>query len=470
MENKSFWIDKFNLESYESLNENITTEVCIIGGGITGITSAYYLSNKGLDVTVIEKNFVASKTTGHTTGKVSVQHGLFYKYLLDNYGVKVTEKYLKTNLEALKNVEEIIKDNNISCDFEKRDSYIYTCMPQKYKDIEDEVNICKQLGLKASFEKNIELPINIQGAIKTKDQAQFNPVKYLDGLCKVVVKNGAKIYENSQVTEYKKVDGKYEVLVSTKTGVYKVLADKVIVATRYPIYNFPGMFFVKNYQELEYVMCVEVNKDIENLGMYLSADTPAISYRSVLCDNGKRYLFVAGNGSKTGINCDNAQNYKFLEDNLKNIFGEYNIMYKWTAEDCISLDKIPYIGRYSILVKNMYVATGFKKWGMTTSNIAANIITNKILNQSDKYSVIFNSNRLKPIKNKEEMKNMIKDTYNSLVKEKFVKRNGKRYCTHLGCELEFNKTTNTWDCPCHGSRFEKNGDLIDGPSQKDLKE
>ena len=304
------------------------------------------------------------------------------------------------------------------------------------------MNICKQLGLKTSFEKNIELPINIQGAIKTKDQAQFNPVKYLDGLCKVVEENGAKIYENSQVTGYKKVDGKYEIFVKSESGVYKVLTDKVIVATRYPIFNFPGMFFVKNYQELEYVMCVQVNKNIDNLGMYLSADTPAISYRTVLGNDDKRYLFVAGNGSKTGINCDNAQNYQFLEDNLKNVFGEYNILCKWTAEDCISLDKIPYIGKYSMLLKNMYVATGFKKWGMTTSNVAANIITNK----------------------------MIKDTYNSLVKEKFIKRNGKRYCTHLGCELEYNKTTNTWDCPCHGSRFDRNGNLIDGPSQKDLKE
>lgn len=470
MENKSFWIDKFNLKNYESLNEDITTEVCVIGGGITGITSAYYLSKKGLDVTILEKDFLASKTTGHTTGKVSVQQGLFYKYLLDNYGVQFTEKYLKANVDALKNVEEIITSNKISCDFEKRDSYIYTCMPQKYKEIEDEVNICKQLGLKASFEKNIELPINIQGAIKTKNQAQFNPIKYLDGLCESINKNGAKIYENSQVTGYKKADGKYEVLVRTKKGEYKVFADKVIVATRYPIFNFPGMFFIKNYQELEYAICAEVNKDIEDLGMYLSADTPSISYRSVLDESGKRYLFVIGNGNKTGINCNNSNNYQFLEDNLRNTFGDYNILYKWTAEDCISLDKIPYIGKYSRLLKDMYVATGFKKWGLTTSSIAANIITNKILNQSDKYSVIFNSNRLKPIKNKEEMKNMIKDTCNSLIKERFIEKNGKRYCTHLGCELEYNKTTDTWDCPCHGSRFEKNGKLIDGPSQKNLKE
>lgn len=202
--------------------------------------------------------------------------------------------------------------------------------------------------------------------------------------------------------------------------------------------------------------------------MYLSTDKPEISYRSVI-DGDRRLLFVAGNGSRTGKSCNNHNNYKFLEDNLKSTFGEYNILYNWTAEDCISLDKIPYIGKYSNILNNMYVATGFKKWGMTTSNIAANIITNNILNEKSKYSVVFNSTRLNPIKNKDEMKNMILETYNSLIKKQIVKRKGKKYCTHLGCELEFNRTTNTWDCPCHGSRFKNDGDLIEGPSQKDLK-
>lgn len=175
-----------------------------------------------------------------------------------------------------------------------------------------------------------------------------------------------------------------------------------------------------------------------------------------------------GNGSKTGKN-KNSNGFEFLETNLKNTFKDYEVLYKWTAEDCISLDKIPYIGEYSNFSKNMYVATGFKKWGMTTSNIAANIISDKILNKNNKYSEMFESTRVKPIKNKEEMKNMLKETYDSLVKKRLTKNDEKKYCAHLGCELVFNETTNTWDCPCHGSRFEKDGTLIDGPSQKDLK-
>ena len=149
------------------------------------------------------------------------------------------------------------------------------------------------------------------------------------------------------------------------------------------------------------------------------------------------------------------------------MYSDYEIIDKWIAEDSISLDKIPYIGKYSNFSKNIYVATGFKKWGMTFSNIAANIITDEILNGNSKYSELFNSTRVKPIKNKDEMKNIISETYNSLIKPKFSKEE-KKCCGHLGCKMEFNETTKEWECPCHGSRFEENGELIDGPSVKDV--
>lgn len=467
MENKSFWLNNFKTEKYESLKEDISTEVCVIGGGITGISTAYYLSKHGLEVTLLEKDFLASKTTGHTTGKVSIQHGLFYKYLVDTYGMKYAEKYLKANTKAMENIEKIIENEKISCDLEIRDSYVFSTLPEKYKDIEDEVKICKALGIPASFEEDIELPIQIQGAIKVKNQAQFNSVKYIRGLCNSIINNGGEIYENSQVIDFKKKDGIFEVIVKGKEEEHKVLAEKIVVATRYPIFNFPGMYFIKTYQELEYVMCAEVSEDLKNFSMYLSADVPGISYRSILGEDGKRYLLTAGNGNKTG-KTNNINGFEFLENNLKSNFENYKILYKWTAEDCISLDKIPYIGRYSSLFPNIYVATGFKKWGMTSSNIAANIISDEILNKSNKFSEIFNSNRLNPIKNKDEVKNMLEETYSSLIKENIIRSKDKKYCTHLGCELTYNETTDTWDCPCHGSRFDRNGKVIEGPAQKDL--
>ena len=241
MENKSFWLNNFKTEKYESLKEDISTEVCVIGGGITGISTAYYLSKHGLEVTLLEKDFLASKTTGHTTGKVSIQHGLFYKYLVDTYGMKYAEKYLKGNTKAMENIEKIIENEKISCDLEIRDSYVFSTLPEKYKDIEDEVKICKALGIPASFEEDIELPIQIQGAIKVKNQAQFNSVKYIRGLCNSIINNGGEIYENSQVIDFKKKDEIFEVIVKGKEEEHKVLAEKIVVATRYPIFNFPGI-------------------------------------------------------------------------------------------------------------------------------------------------------------------------------------------------------------------------------------
>lgn len=252
-----------------------------------------------------------------------------------------------------------------------------------------------------------------------------------------------------------------EIIAENGKKEVSVIADNVVVATRYPIFDFPGMYFLKNYQEIEYAICVEVNENIENIPMYLSADDPSISFRSAIKD-GNRYLLAVGNGAKTGEKVGENE-YSFLENKVKALFGEYTIKNKWTAEDVISLDKIPYIGRYSKMESNMYVATGFKKWGMTFSNVAANIISNDILKQNNKYSVLFDPARVNPIKNKEEFKNMISTTCKTLLKD------SDHICSHLGCKTVFNKTTNTWDCPCHGSRYEKDGTLIDGPSKKHMK-
>ena len=462
----SIWLNSIPKKEYKKIEHNLATEVCIIGGGITGISTAYYLSKHGIDVTVLEKDTICSKTTGHTTGKITSQHGLFYKYLLESQGKEYAKKYLDINERALENIENIINEEKLECDFERKNAFVFTFMLERVKALQDEVSITRCLGIKSEFVEDMELPLKIHGGIKFKNQAQFNPVKYVNDLCESISKKGVKIYEGSKVTGYKRSGEKFKVSVESSGTKYTVLADKIVVATRYPIFNFPGVYFIKNYQELEFAMCVKVKENINNYDMYLSADTPNISFRTVLNDN-ERYLLVVGNGRKSGKDYDK-NGFEFLENIIKNMYYDYEIIDKWIAEDCISLDKIPYIGKYSNFSKNIYVATGFKKWGMTFSNIAANIITDEILNGSSKYSEFFNSTRIKPIKNKEEMKNMISETYNSLIKPKFSKDENKKCCGHLGCKMEFNETTSEWECPCHGSRFEKDGKLIDGPSIKDI--
>lgn len=332
-------------------------------------------------------------------------------------------------------------------------------------------------------------------AIKFPNQAQFNSYKYMLGLANVIEKNEGIIYENAKVINLQKDDGKY--IVKTEEGSIK--SKYVIIASHYPIINYPGFYFMKMYQETSYLIAVETNKELFE-GMYINSETPSISLRTAIY-NGKRVLIVGGMSHKTGAKIDLEKAYKNLEKVARDLYLDSKILFKWNTEDCVSLDKIPYIGEFSNLMPNVFVGTGYKKWGMTLSNVAANIITNKILRKDNKYEDVFNSKRLKPIKNYEELTNMIKEVSYSLVINKLKKNDEclndikkdegkiikiennkvgvyrdkegniyavKPYCTHLGCELSWNNLDKTWDCPCHGSRFSYEGKNIYNPAIKDL--
>ena len=494
----SYWIDSVPniLKEHKSLDKDLNVDVCIVGGGITGITCAYMLSSNGFKVALLEKDLLACKTTGNTTGKITSQHGIFYKYLIDTFGHDFAKSYLDANEYALKNIKEIIKSNNIACDFSIQDAYIYTQNEADVQKIKDEVNAVNSLGFNSEFVTNISLPIsNIKGAIKFPSQAQFHPRKYLTSLCEIIKNNNGKIFENSRVYDIKKEDSEYV----TYTENNKVKSKYVILATRYPIINFPGFYFLKMYQEMSYIIGVETNSNLFD-GMYISSGSPTLSFRTTNY-NGRKLLLIAGMQHKVGAKIDLKNAYNYLEETAKNLYPDSKILYKWQTEDSISLDKIPYIGQFSELMPNMYVATGFKKWGMTSSNIAANIITDNILGDKNPYEKTFLSTRFHPIKNKQEFGNILKESTYSLVINKFkipdeslndVKNdegkiieinnekvgvykdnNGtvfavKPKCTHLGCELSWNDLEKTWDCPCHGSRFDYKGINIYDPAIKNL--
>lgn len=463
--NNSIWLENTNTRrQFRVLDKTIETDVCIIGGGITGISTAYYLSKEGMKVVVLEKDKIASKTTGGTTGKITSQHHLFYKYLIDSQGKDFAKKYLKANEEAIKNIENIINEEKIECDFEKKSAFVFTKDLGKLQGIKDEVEAVQTLGLKAKFTNDIEVLGKIEGAIEFPEQAQFNPVKYVNGLTKCVLENGGGIYERTKVVEYEK-DGEGFIVTAEADGNYrKIFSKYVVVATRYPIFNVPGFHFIKMYQELEYGIAIKT--DVTLNGMYVSSEVPTISFRDYE-ENGEKYILIVGNGHKTGEKTAN-NGFEVLENFAKTYFSGGEIKYRWNVEDSIGLDKIPYIGEYSEVRENMYVATGFKKWGMTSSNIAANIITDNIMGRENKYEEIFKSTRVEAIKNKDEMKNMLKEVGESVIMPRLKGEKGKKYCAHLGCELAWNDVTKTWDCPCHGSRYEKDGQVIEGPAVHDL--
>ncbi len=492
----SLWIDlNKNKQDFKKLEENLETDVCIIGAGIFGLTCAYYLSKLGFKVIVLEKYKIGEKTTGHTTAKITSQHGLFYDYLTSSYGKKFAYDYLQANEQAIKNIEEIIAKEKINCDFEKQNNYVYTTKKEDLKSIKKEIKAVQNLGFNCEFVTKTGLPFEIEGAICFKNQAQFHPLKYLYGLCNSIISNGGQIYTDTTV-----IDSKQEFnscLTFTQDNYIK--SKYTIIASHYPFVNFPGFYFLKMYQSTSYVIAVDTKKTLFN-GMYINSSQPIFSYRKVKFGK-KELLLIGGGDHKTGQPTSYKDSYGILEEQAKKYYPDSEVLFKWNTRDCIPLDKIPYIGYYSSTMNNIFVGTGFKKWGMTSSNVAANIIVDKICGKANPFSYVFDSTRLKPIKNRDELKNVIIQSTNSLLINKLKRpnmnfdeiendsgsiievnnekvgiykdNNGKIYavkpiCTHLGCLLSWNDVDKTWDCPCHGSRFNYRGENIYDPAYRNL--
>ena len=543
---KSYWIKSIEEKDrikFEKLEENIKTDVCIIGGGLTGLSTAYNLSKYKIRTVLIEKDEICKQTSGNSTAKITSQHGLIYKYLIDSKGREFARKYYEANEKAINNIKNIIDKEKIDCEFEYQPSYVFTQSIQEVEKIKDEVEAIKSFGGKAklieapdiqinklkceelvekSNEKlkidvdNIEkenlnlernlvkermkqiLPIKAIAGVEFEKQAQFNLYKYGIGLAKICSDSGVKIYEHTKAIDVDTEDEDEYYVITLENGC-KIKTKYLVIATKYPIVNIPGFYFIKMYQSTSYAIAMKTKQRLFD-GMYINSEEPTISLRTT--KYGDEYLLiVVGSDHKTGAEIDLSNSYRYLEEIARNLCTEGKIKYYWNTEDCITLDKIPYIGQYSKMWDNAYVATGFNKWGITTSNIAAEIITNKILGEESDYEEIFKSTRLEPIKNIKEVTNIVKESVNSLVikkleipqeeanqiqndEGKIVEVNGQKIgiykdkegvvykvnpvCKHLGCELSWNNLEKTWDCPCHGSRYDYKGNLIYGPSVKGL--
>ena len=428
---KSLWMDKSDLPKYKKLNGDIKTDVLIIGGGICGILCAYFLKQAGIECVIAEKDRISQRTTGNTTAKITSQHGLIYSYLIDNFGKETAQKYFDINEMAIKEFKKLSK--NMDCDFKRTTAYTYS--KNSSKIIEDELKALNSLGASVEFIKNSPLPFKIAGAVGLKNQAQFNPLKFIRGICK-----NLDIYENTMVYDIK---DKY-----ADCGDFKIYADKFIVATHFPFMDRHGNYFLKLYQHRSYVFALENAQDTD--GMYVDESDTGLSFR-----NSGNLLLLGGGGGRTGKKCGN---FKELIKFRDKHYPHSEIKYSWATQDCISLDKIPYIGKYSKRTPNIYVATGFNKWGMTSSMVSAIILCDMIQGIKNDYADIFSPSRsiLKPqlfINGFETLSNFITPT---------TKR-----CPHLGCALKWNKAEHSWDCSCHGSRFEKDGKLINNPATKD---
>ncbi|MBR6523751.1 MAG: FAD-dependent oxidoreductase [Clostridia bacterium] len=428
---KSVWSDSVCLPEFESLKKDIKTDVLIIGGGLCGLLCAHVLQKAGIDYILVEGDKIASGITKNTTAKITSQHGLVYSKLINNFGKEKAQMYLSANERALAEYQKLCK--NIDCDFESADAYTYSLSDRA--KIEKEVTAVNSLGFDAQFVQTTELPFKTEGAIRFKNHAQFNPLKFIKSISK-----NLNIYENTfirEITPHSTI---------TKNGT--ISAKKIIVTTHFPFINKHGSYFLKLYQHRSYVSAYQNAQKLN--GMYIDEKEGGMSFR-----NYKNLLLIGGSGHRTG---KESSAWRSINKFADKYYPDATLRYEWATQDCMSLDGVPYIGQYSKNTPDMLVATGFNKWGMTSSMVAADILKDLVLGRKNDFAEVFSPQRsiLKPqllINGFEAAVNLITPT--------------SKRCPHLGCALKWNKAEHTWDCPCHGSRFEKDGTLIDGPSTGD---
>ena len=429
---KSLWLDTVKLPEFPQLRKDIKTDVLIIGGGIAGILTAYYLHQKGVKYILVEKDTICSHTTGNTTAKITFQHGLIYHKILKSWGFNTAKMYLEANKLALKSYNELCE--NINCDHQVKDNYVYTL--DNRKKLEDEYYALDKIGYNAQLCEYTSLPFKTLGAIKFTNQAQFNPLKFISQISKSL-----NIYEQTFVKE---MAGNTAI---TNNG--KINADKVIVVTHFPFINKHGSYFLKLYQHRSYVIALENANKLN--GMYVDENKKGHSFR-----NQGDFLLIGGGSHRTGKNGGNWNELRAFADIY---YPNLNEKYHWSTQDCMSLDSIPYIGHYSKNTTNLYTACGFNKWGMTGAMVSAIILSDMVTGVKNDFAEIFNPSRniIKPqlfINGFEATKNLLTIT--------------NKRCPHLGCGLKWNPAEHSWDCPCHGSRFSEKGKVIDNPANGDL--
>lgn len=441
----------------EVFPKGMQTKTLVIGGGLTGILTAYFLAKRGHEVMIVEKGTIASGQTGRTTAKITAQHGLIYENMIRQIGWEKARDYALANEEAIRLYENLIHQESIACDFEKQPAYLYTVSENDTDMLHKEVQAAVSLGVDACYmegEALQELPFEVKGAVCFANQAQFHPVKFLRHLAE-----GLTIYENTRVT---KIKGH---TVTTNRG--EITAENIVFATHYPIVNVPGFYFLRQHQERSYVLALKTGNSLQ--GMYYGVGKNDLSLRSA-----GDVLLLGGGGHRTGRKmseacCENkSRGYGYLRKMAQVYFPGATEVAAWSAQDCMSHDNLPFIGKYSLLRPYWYVATGYKKWGMTSAMIAAVIISNQICGVARiKHinSALFASQR---ILFRASARHFFKDMGESLWGLLRGWLGGKKHrCAHMGCRLEWNGEEGSFDCPCHGSRFDEDGRVLDNPSKKD---
>jgi len=401
-----------------------------------------------MDVVVLEMRHVAAGATGYNTAKLSSLHGLTYTQLERSLGRDGARLYGEANEAGVARVFELADELGIDCDLARKPNYTYSEDAAEVDELREEARLAAELGLPASYVDELDLPFGVAGAVRFDDQAEFNPVKYVDGLAAAL---GGPVHEGTRVT------GLGSGGVSTALG-HSVKARHVVVATHLSFLD-RGLYFARCHPERSYVVAGHVAGAVP-AGMYLSTESPAHSIRA----HGD-WLLVGGESHKTG-QADAGERYDRLAAWARERFGLEPEL-RWATQDHMPVDGVPYVGRHDPLSGDVWVATGFRKWGLAMGTAAGELLAAQIGGREHPWTRLFDPNRLRP---RASAPDFVKENANvayHFAADRVAKRGNPR-CTHLGCLLDWNGAEETWDCPCHGSRFSASGEVIEGPAVRPL--
>lgn len=473
---ESIWSQSCAISARQRLSGNLEVDTVVIGAGMAGILTAFALQEAGCHVVVLDAGRIAGGQTRNTTAKITAQHGMIYQKLIQRVGADRARQYAQANQAALQAYKAMISAHHIACDFEERSAYVYG---NDVQQLRGEAQAAAGLGLPADFVTDLKIPATAVGAVRFEHQAQFHPLKFL-----------SKISDELTIYEHTPVQAVEDDRLTTPYGTVK--AKHIVFACHFPFLNVPEMYFARMHQERSYVLALSNAPQVD--GMYISAEEGGWSFR-----NFGELLLMGGENHRTGENREGGR-YERLRQKAREWFPESREVGCWSAQDCITPDGVPYIGQYAASRPNWYVATGFQKWGMTTSMVSALLLRDMICGKENSYAQVFNPGRFEAAalpgmaaEGGQAVKGLVKRFFQIpeetaweispgeggivlLQGEKvgvYKENDGTLHavdirCPHLGCQLEWNPDEKSWDCPCHGSRFDRYGQLISGPAQENI--
>lgn len=481
----SYWNNTSAATDFPQLSGNLNVDVAIVGGGIAGTTTARLLKDSGLSVALVEAAKIGRQATGKSTAKVSSQHALIYQKLADKFSNTYAQHYADAQQHGLDTIRQLVAEHNIDCSLETATAYVYAPDKNSVDAIKKEAEITQQLGLPASFVNDTDLPFSVEGALCFADQLRFHPTRYVSGLAQTIPGDGCHVFENSRVISWESDH------VATATGT--VHAKHVVMATHLPL-GMIGGYYSRAFPNFEPVVAARVGHAPKE--MYLSAGSPSYSFNSFRDENDQVYAVATGSPFKGGDADAQSSRLSEVETWLRKHFDVISIEHRWINEDYSSVDNAPYVG-YSSFGGDYLVATGFAGWGLTNGTAAATMLRDLIMDRDNPWLELFDAKRLKPVAGgpkfvketahvvSEFSKGHLNDTEQALDQLKagegvVIKADGEQIavardmdsklhrvsavCSHLGCIVGWNKTDQTWDCPCHGSRFTNEGEVLHGPA------